>query len=51
MIAVGCWVTTVTAQYFKKLNQDLSYGEILAGRPVAWLMKEKNIVYAYNQKR
>ena len=29
--------------------QDLSYGEILAGQPGAWLVK-KNVLYACNHK-
>ena len=32
------------------INPDLSYDEILAGRPGAWLVKKKNL-YACNNKK
>ena len=43
MISMNNTETTKSRVY-----QDFSYGEILAGRPGAWLVKEKN--YACNQK-
>ena len=39
----------VSRQTFMFLYRDLSYGEILAGRPGAWLVK-KIFLYACNQK-
>ena len=34
----------------ESLNQDLSYGEILAGRPGSWLVKKLFFLYACYQK-
>ena len=43
-VLVKKYVTANFTVFF--INQDLSYGEILAGRPGALLVKNKNVLYA-----
>ena len=43
------WARVNSSYLFMFINQYLSYGDILAGRPGAWLVK-KTKLYACNKK-
>ena len=44
------WTYKSVRHHHYPVDQDLSYGEILAGRPGAWLVKKIYFIYMQSKK-